>query len=135
MAGARRSVCNFTVSALRHLLSFQPAILPRVNQVEVSQIPAAGLPFAHRARTLASLHSHHASLSRPSLRSCATCGLAGPLAISNRARQRHPLLPNWELLEFCNGHGIVLQAHSPLANGKEWLLQHAVLRRVATESA
>ena len=38
------------------------------------------------------------------------------------------------MLEFCNGHGIVLQAHSPLANGKEWLLQHAVLRRVATES-
>ena len=71
-------VCNFTVSALRHLLSFQPAILPRVNQVEVSQIPAAGLPFAHRARTLASLDSHHASLSRPSLRSCATCGLAEP---------------------------------------------------------
>ena len=74
-------VCNFSVSALRHLLSMRPKVLPCVNQVE-----------------------------------------------------RHPLLPQWELLEFCAAHRIVLQAHSPLAHAAEWLLSHAVVRRIATES-
>ena len=29
--------------------------------------------------------------------------------------ERHPLLPNWELLDYCASHGIVMQAHTPSA--------------------
>jgi diketogulonate reductase-like aldo/keto reductase len=31
----------------------------------------------------------------------------------------HPYLPEWELLEFCQQHGIVLQAFAPLGHGME----------------
>jgi len=32
--------------------------------------------------------------------------------------ERHPLLPQMELLDFCSNQGIVLQAHTPLGQGK-----------------
>lgn len=48
--------------------------------------------------------------------------------------ERHPLLPQWDLLEYCAAKGIVLQAHTPLGGGDAALLQHAVVRRVADES-
>ncbi|ACI65894.1 2,5-diketo-D-gluconic acid reductase A-like protein, partial [Phaeodactylum tricornutum CCAP 1055/1] len=42
--------------------------------------------------------------------------------------ERHPLLPQWELLDFCARHGIQLQAHSPLGQGRsEVLEQHVVV--------
>ncbi|AWY44031.1 aldo/keto reductase [Pseudomonas putida] len=31
--------------------------------------------------------------------------------------EAHPYLPQWELLEFCQQHGIVLQAYAPLGHG------------------
>ena len=48
--------------------------------------------------------------------------------------ERHPLCPQWELLEYCAANHIVLQAHSPLGNGKALLLQHDVVTQVACES-
>ncbi|KAL1507429.1 hypothetical protein AB1Y20_008268 [Prymnesium parvum] len=48
--------------------------------------------------------------------------------------ERHPLLPQWELLDFCVSKRIVVQAHSPLGQGRAELLQHEVIRRVAQES-
>ena len=48
--------------------------------------------------------------------------------------ERHPLLPQWELLDFCSRHHIVLQAHTPLGQGKPALLENAVLRRVSAAS-
>ncbi len=30
--------------------------------------------------------------------------------------ESHPYLPQWELLNFCKGHGIVMQAFAPLRN-------------------
>ena len=37
--------------------------------------------------------------------------------------ERHPLLPQWEMVDFCAQRDIQLQAHSPLGQGKEELLQ------------
>ena len=48
--------------------------------------------------------------------------------------ERHPLCQQRELLEFCAAHRIVLQAHTPLGNGKAQLLQHAAVVRVAQAS-
>lgn len=51
--------------------------------------------------------------------------------------ERHPLLPQWGLFEFCTSEGIVLQAHSPLggagAGGKR-LREHPVIQKVANEA-
>jgi diketogulonate reductase-like aldo/keto reductase len=33
--------------------------------------------------------------------------------------ESHPYLPEWELLEFCRGHGIVLQAFAALGHAME----------------
>lgn len=37
--------------------------------------------------------------------------------------ERHPLLPQWELLDFCAQRDIQLQAHTPLGQGKDVLLK------------
>jgi diketogulonate reductase-like aldo/keto reductase len=33
--------------------------------------------------------------------------------------ESHPYLPEWELLDFCRQHGIVMQAFAPLGHGME----------------
>ena len=48
--------------------------------------------------------------------------------------ERHPLCQQRALLEFCAAHRIVLQAHTPLGNGKAQLLQHEAVVRVAQAS-
>jgi len=49
--------------------------------------------------------------------------------------ERHPMLPQWALLECCIAHRIVLQAHTPLGQGTAaGPLGHAVVRSVAVES-
>jgi len=73
-------VCNFTIMALKMLLS-RCVIKPALNQVE-----------------------------------------------------RHPLLPQHELLEYCDSQGIITQAHSPLGNGSKFLLENDIIVRVAQES-
>jgi diketogulonate reductase-like aldo/keto reductase len=45
--------------------------------------------------------------------------------------ERHPLLPQWELLDFCTNNGILLQAHTPLGQGKSKLLEHPTVTRIA----
>jgi diketogulonate reductase-like aldo/keto reductase len=45
--------------------------------------------------------------------------------------ERHPLCQQRALLAFCAAHRIVLQAHTPLGNGKPVLLQHETVVRVA----
>lgn len=45
--------------------------------------------------------------------------------------ERHPLLPQWDLVDFCARHNIVLQAHTPLGQGSEKLLGHEVVQRIA----
>jgi len=46
--------------------------------------------------------------------------------------ERHPLLPQYELLDYCSSVGVVVQAHSPLGGGN--LLQHDIIGKVAKES-
>ena len=48
--------------------------------------------------------------------------------------ERHPLLPQWELVDFCQNQDIQLQAHTPLGQGKEALLEHEVIQDVAYQS-
>ena len=48
--------------------------------------------------------------------------------------ERHPLCQQRELLEFCTAQRIVLQAHTPLGQGKAQLLQHEAVVRVARAS-
>ena len=46
--------------------------------------------------------------------------------------ERHPLLPQYELLDYCSSVGVVVQAHSPLGGGN--LLQHSTIKKIAKES-
>jgi diketogulonate reductase-like aldo/keto reductase len=48
--------------------------------------------------------------------------------------ERHPLLPQWELLDFCARQRIVVQAHTPLGHGAAAVLRHDVVLRVAREA-
>lgn len=47
--------------------------------------------------------------------------------------ERHPLLPQWDLLDFCHKKDIQLQAHSPLGQGSSDLLEHTVVQQVAVK--
>lgn len=48
--------------------------------------------------------------------------------------ERHPLLPQIELLNFCANHDILIQAHTPLGQGKTDLLENDVVMNVAKEA-
>jgi len=58
--------------------------------------------------------------------------------------ERHPLLPQFALLDFCARHNIWVQAHTPLGgtrssshnsvNNENEILEHAVVKRVARET-
>jgi diketogulonate reductase-like aldo/keto reductase len=46
--------------------------------------------------------------------------------------ESHPYLPEWELLEFCRKHGIVVLAFAPLGHGMEpKVLEDSVITRIA----
>ena len=46
--------------------------------------------------------------------------------------ESHPYLPQWELLNFCKGHGIVMQAFAPLGHAIEpKLLEDPVITSIA----
>lgn len=46
--------------------------------------------------------------------------------------ESHPYLPEWEMLEFCQAHGIILLAFAPLGHGMEPnVLEDAVLTGIA----
>jgi len=47
--------------------------------------------------------------------------------------ERHPLLSQWDLVDYCQTHGIVLQAHTALGQGKAALLQHPTIMSVAQD--
>ena len=47
--------------------------------------------------------------------------------------ERHPLLPQWDLMDVCARHNIVLQAHTPLGQGRDELLAHPVIVDLATQ--
>mmetsp|Transcript_31941 Transcript_31941/g.37231 ORF Transcript_31941/g.37231 Transcript_31941/m.37231 type:complete len:781 (-) Transcript_31941:169-2511(-) len=46
--------------------------------------------------------------------------------------ERHILLPQWDLVNFCAQHDIFIQAHSPLGQGE--LLEHDVVKKVSGRS-
>lgn len=48
--------------------------------------------------------------------------------------ERHPLLPQWDLVDYCATKGIVLQAHTALGQGKDALLQHPKIISIAQAS-
>jgi diketogulonate reductase-like aldo/keto reductase len=48
--------------------------------------------------------------------------------------ERHPLLPQYNLLEYCESQGIIVQSHTALGNGSELLLANETVVRVADES-
>jgi diketogulonate reductase-like aldo/keto reductase len=46
--------------------------------------------------------------------------------------ESHPYLPEWELLEFCKAHGIIVLAFAPLGHGMEPnLLEDSVITGIA----
>ena len=46
--------------------------------------------------------------------------------------ESHPYLPEWELLDYCRAHGIVLQAFAPLGHNSEPnLLEDPVITGIA----
>ena len=45
--------------------------------------------------------------------------------------ERHPLLPQVDLVQFCANHDILVQAHTTLGQGKTELLEHVVLVEIA----
>ena len=47
--------------------------------------------------------------------------------------ERHPLLPQWELLDFCWNNGVVVQAHTPLGQGAPDLFENDSILRVSKE--
>ena len=48
--------------------------------------------------------------------------------------ERHPMLPQMPLVDFCARNDILLQAHTPLGQGKVNLLEHAAITRIAKET-
>lgn len=87
------------------------------------------------------------------MEACATAGLARAIGVCNfnvtalrtllsfctiapvvNQIERHPLLPQWDLVEFCAKHDIVLQAHTPLGQGQADLLEHATVTQIAGET-
>lgn len=48
--------------------------------------------------------------------------------------ERHPLLPQWDVVDFCMRQGITVQAHTPLGGGRVDLLEHSTVVRVANEA-
>jgi diketogulonate reductase-like aldo/keto reductase len=48
--------------------------------------------------------------------------------------ERHPMLPQYDLLEYCQSQGIVVQAHTPLGHGNKVLMENEKILRVANES-
>jgi len=47
--------------------------------------------------------------------------------------ERHPLLPQYDLMEYCDSQGIIVQAHTPLGNGNKLLLENDTIVRIAEE--
>ena len=56
---------------------------------------------------------------------------AGETPISVDQIELHPLLYDWELLEFCRARGVVVTAYGPLAFGK--VLDDATILTIAAE--
>ena len=79
-------------------------------------------------------HAGHARCCRPRIaRRCSHRALKR-LAACLPQVERHPLLPQWELIDFCARAGVVVQAHTPLGQGKSEVLQHPVVLNVARDS-
>lgn len=49
--------------------------------------------------------------------------------------ERHPLLAQWDLIDFCLQNDILIQAHSPLGQGRDELLKNPLLQRIARETS
>jgi diketogulonate reductase-like aldo/keto reductase len=49
--------------------------------------------------------------------------------------ERHPFLPQMDLLDFCGSQSIHVQAHTPLGQGTDELLANDVVMAVARESS
>lgn len=49
--------------------------------------------------------------------------------------ERHPLLAQWDLIDFCSQNDILLQAHSPLGHGSDELLNNPLLKRISRETS
>lgn len=48
--------------------------------------------------------------------------------------ERHPLLPQWDLVDFCAQNDILLQAHTPLGQGNSDLLENEVVKDVGSRN-
>ena len=49
--------------------------------------------------------------------------------------ERHPLLPQMDLMDFCGRHNIHIQAHTPLGQGRDELLANDVVLSIARETS
>jgi diketogulonate reductase-like aldo/keto reductase len=48
--------------------------------------------------------------------------------------ERHPLLPQWDMIDFCERNDIYVQAHTPLCQGKDDLFANSVIEKIANET-
>ncbi|KAL7485369.1 hypothetical protein ACHAW6_010963 [Cyclotella cf. meneghiniana] len=48
--------------------------------------------------------------------------------------ERHPFLPQYDLLEYCQSQSIAVQAHTPLGHGSKLLMEHGTVLAVAANS-
>lgn len=48
--------------------------------------------------------------------------------------ERHPLLPQADLLDYCSNQDILIQSHSTLGGGSSLLLQHPAIEKVANKT-
>lgn len=49
--------------------------------------------------------------------------------------ERHVLWPQWDLVDFCERHDIIVQAHSPLGQGRDELLADPAIQNIAKETS
>jgi diketogulonate reductase-like aldo/keto reductase len=49
--------------------------------------------------------------------------------------ERHPLLSQMDLVDFCSRNNIQLQAHTPLGQGSDELLGHDVIQKISEETS
>ncbi|KAL7468589.1 hypothetical protein ACHAXS_008819 [Conticribra weissflogii] len=47
--------------------------------------------------------------------------------------ERHPLLPQYELMDYCSSQGIIVQAHSPLGRGSPLLLENETILDISKD--
>jgi len=71
------------------------------------------------------------NFAEPELGEAVEAARASGIVLSNNQVELHPLLYDWELLDFCAERNVVVTAYGPLANGR--VFENATLAELAAE--